>query len=195
MHLRRYPPILTGESGPRKKAFLKPRPLLQAVGVKPGDRVVDLGSGGGYFTLPAAEIVGAGGRVFAVDRNGEVLSSLVKSATAEGLRNIQPLATTFEAAPGEVAPPVDWVILSRVLSMTADPAGALEVASEMVGKSGRVLAIEWRDGALFSRPGASFSEEEAERIASRAGLQVGERAGAGWYHWALVLQPNDKLGP
>lgn len=188
MYLRRYPPILTGESGPRKKVFLKPLPLLQAVGVKPGDRVVDLGSGGGYFTLPAAEIVGAGGRVFAVDYNGEVLSALTKSAAAEGLRNIQPLAITFEAAPDEVAPPVDWVILSRVLSMTPDPAGALRVAATMIGKSGRILAIEWRDGALFSRPGAAFSEEEAQRLASRAGLRVGERAGAGWYHWALVLQ-------
>lgn len=187
MHFKRYPSILTGESGP-KKVFLKPLPLLQAAGLKAGDRVVDLGSGGGYFTLPAAEIVGLGGRVFAVDHNGEVLSSLIKSATAEGLRNIQPLAATFDVAPGEVASPVDWVILSRVLSMTADPAGALEVAATMVGKSGRVLAIEWQNGLLFSRPGTSLSEEEAQRLASRAGLSVVARPAAGGYHWALVLR-------
>jgi ubiquinone/menaquinone biosynthesis C-methylase UbiE len=187
MKLSRYPRVLLGGGEP--KAFLKPRELLIAVGVQPGDRVVDLGSGGGYFTIPISELVGPGGKVYAVDRNLEVLSSLDKSLKREGLGNVESLAVDFEQVAGSISGPVDWVVLSRVLSMISERAEALAAAADLAGPAGSVLVVEWREGMLF--PEASrytVSEAEVDEVARRVGLGAARDVPAGSYHWAKVYR-------
>jgi len=50
--------------------------------VRPGETVLDLGSGGGKICFIAAQVVGAAGRVIGVDRNREMLD-LARSAAGE----------------------------------------------------------------------------------------------------------------
>ena len=47
----------------------KPDEILEALELQQGQRVADIGAGGGYFSLRFAEAVGKDGRVFAVDTN------------------------------------------------------------------------------------------------------------------------------
>jgi ubiquinone/menaquinone biosynthesis C-methylase UbiE len=49
---------------------------LLNIGLKPGDTFIDVGSGEGYFAIPAAKIVGEQGRIFALDSNEEALRRL-----------------------------------------------------------------------------------------------------------------------
>ena len=57
--------------------------------LNPGERVVDLGSGGGFDCFVAAEQVGSAGRVVGVDMTDEMLARSRAAATAMGLGNVE----------------------------------------------------------------------------------------------------------
>lgn len=63
--------------------------LLQKLGIKTGHTVLDFGCGPGTYTIPAARIVGQGGRVYAWDKDKQVLDQLVQNARKAGLQNIR----------------------------------------------------------------------------------------------------------
>ncbi|OQX86319.1 MAG: hypothetical protein B6D63_00160 [Candidatus Latescibacteria bacterium 4484_7] len=62
--------------------------FLREIGVKEGDVVLDVGCGGGSYSIPAARLVGKSGAVYAVDKNREALDTLSNRAKAEGIDNI-----------------------------------------------------------------------------------------------------------
>jgi SAM-dependent methyltransferase len=80
--------------------------FLSRTGFSTGATLVDLGCGPGYTTLDLAQIVGAGGKVIAVDRDGErSLPRLRAQAEAAGLFNIETKAAgleTFDLQEGSV---------------------------------------------------------------------------------------------
>lgn len=64
----------------RRRLITDPRRILRGL-LKPGDTVLDLGCGPGFFTLPMAEMVGGGGRVAAADVQPDILTKMVTPAT------------------------------------------------------------------------------------------------------------------
>jgi ubiquinone/menaquinone biosynthesis C-methylase UbiE len=66
-----------------------PERLLKKARLEEGMHVVDYGCGPGSFAIPAAEIVGPQGRVFAVDIHPLALSSVKHKALRKGLANIE----------------------------------------------------------------------------------------------------------
>lgn len=65
-----------------------PQWMLKTLEIAADEAVADIGSGNGYFTLPAAEIV-APAPVYAVDIDIELLEELSETANEMGLSNIQ----------------------------------------------------------------------------------------------------------
>jgi len=50
--------------------FLQPREdILKEVGIKPGFYILDYGCGSGGYTIPAAQMVGESGKIYALKRN------------------------------------------------------------------------------------------------------------------------------
>src|SRR6476646_3323794 len=68
---------------------LQPRALLRQLGLKSGDVMADIGAGPGFFTLPAAEIVGEHGIILAAEIQGEMLSALKTRLDEQGLKNVR----------------------------------------------------------------------------------------------------------
>lgn len=64
---------------------LRPAELLANLGLKKGDIMIDVGAGNGFFSLPAAEIVGEKGKVYSVDLEIDMLLDLKKRAQNAGL--------------------------------------------------------------------------------------------------------------
>ncbi|MBN2447511.1 MAG: methyltransferase domain-containing protein [Phycisphaerae bacterium] len=62
--------------------------FLAGVGLVPGSVVVDFGCRIGTYTLPAARLVGASGKVYAVERKREVLDELMRTARLAGLDQV-----------------------------------------------------------------------------------------------------------
>jgi ubiquinone/menaquinone biosynthesis C-methylase UbiE len=69
---------------PLRRLLHKPEIMLSPY-VEPGDRVIDVGAGMGYFTIPLARLVGPGGRVTAIDLQPRMLSALGRRARKQGL--------------------------------------------------------------------------------------------------------------
>lgn len=60
--------------------------FLEDIGIKRGQIILDFGCGVGHYTIPAAKVVGKRGRVYALDKDGEVLNQLMQTAESEGLK-------------------------------------------------------------------------------------------------------------
>lgn len=66
-----------------------PESILQGAGVQPGETVLEVGSGTGFFTLPAARLIGEHGRLIAMETLSSYVERLRAKIEAEGLRNVE----------------------------------------------------------------------------------------------------------
>jgi SAM-dependent methyltransferase len=103
----------------------------------PGERVVDVGSGGGIDSLIAAKMVGPSGRVIGVDMTPAMLDKAGTSATAAGMTNVE-----FREGFGESLPVDDgWadvVISNGVLNLMPDKDAALREMARVLKPGGRL---------------------------------------------------------
>lgn len=70
--------------------------ILERVGVKKGQIVLDFGCSSGTYTIPAAKIVGKEGKVYALDKDKKAINEVIKKAESEGLKNIERMDTSGE---------------------------------------------------------------------------------------------------
>ena len=63
--------------------------FLRDIGIKNGQVVFDFGCNRGHYTIPAAKVVGANGKVYAFDKDKDALSELEGTTKFFGLKNIQ----------------------------------------------------------------------------------------------------------
>ncbi len=80
-------------ANPRRESWEKSSKMIEAVGLKPGEKVADIGSGPGYFSFKFSQLVGPTGKVFAVDNDDEHLAYLedvIKKLTVPNVIPIMP---------------------------------------------------------------------------------------------------------
>lgn len=140
--------------------------LLEAVGVKAGDRCLDIGCGGGQVAMELARLVGPEGQVTGIDLDAEALELARHEAEAAGLRHV-----SFRVGDAtQLAEPECDVVYARFL--LGHVGCAEEIVRRMIGclKPGGVLVIEDFDLAGgFSDPPSSahdrwcWATEEAIR--------------------------------
>ncbi|WP_028478967.1 arsenite methyltransferase [Nocardia sp. CNY236] len=100
--------------------------------LREGERVLDLGSGGGIDVLLSARRVGPTGRAFGVDMTGEMLALARDNATQAGVDNVEFLEGTIESIPLP-ANSIDVVISNCVINLSTDkPAVFAEMARVLV---------------------------------------------------------------
>jgi ubiquinone/menaquinone biosynthesis C-methylase UbiE len=71
--------------------FRNPYKLLKAAGLKPGQKVLEVGCGPGFFTIPAAKLVGKEGFVYAVDVHPLAIERVKEKIRREEIKNIKPI--------------------------------------------------------------------------------------------------------
>src|SRR5579871_2971557 len=74
---------------PEREAEEHPDQALDAIGIKPGMVVADVGAGTGYMSLRMARRVGPTGKVYANDLQPEMLSKLRANAERDKLSNVE----------------------------------------------------------------------------------------------------------
>ncbi len=77
------------DSGPDRDAWQHPAEVTDALGLRPGNVVADVGCGSGYFTFHLAARVGPQGRVYAVDIDDKELAKIRRRAAKESLTQIE----------------------------------------------------------------------------------------------------------
>lgn len=105
--------------------------------IKPGETVVDVGSGAGADSLIAARLVGPAGRVVGVDMTPEMLAKARRSAAEVGLTNVEFREGYLEALPV----PDEWanvVISNGALNLVPDKDKALAEMYRVLKPGGRL---------------------------------------------------------
>jgi ubiquinone/menaquinone biosynthesis C-methylase UbiE len=132
---------------------------LDALELRPGSRVLDVGAGPGYFSLRAAARVGPTGRVIAVDRSAEALAILATKQEEQVVPQITRVvadATTMDP-PGER---VDAALITMMLHHADDPAGLLHNVGRCLPAGALAVVAEF-DPAGPGRVGAPRTERLA----------------------------------
>jgi SAM-dependent methyltransferase len=104
--------------------------------IEPGMKVLDVGCGGGEFTLRAARAIGPTGQVVGVDVSPVVLDVARDRIAQAGLTNVSFVQSDLRSA--DVANDFDAVIGGRVLLYTPDPDEALRASVSHVRAGGLV---------------------------------------------------------
>ena len=102
-----------------------------------GERVLDLGSGGGIDVLLSAKRVGPTGRAIGLDMTDEMLALAQRNATEAGATNVEFLKGQIEAIPLPAAS-VDVVISNCVVNLAADKPSVFREIARVLRSGGRV---------------------------------------------------------
>ena len=103
----------------------------------PGERVLDLGSGGGIDVLLSAKRVGPDGRAFGLDMTDEMLALAQRNASEAGATNVEFLKGNIEAIPMP-ADSVDVVISNCVINLAADKGAVFREIARVLRPGGRI---------------------------------------------------------
>jgi ubiquinone/menaquinone biosynthesis C-methylase UbiE len=146
---------------PERTENEKPEELLDLLGIKEGDVVADIGAGGGFFSLLAAERVGPTGRVLAVDVQPEMIAGLEMMMDRFGHENIEPIL-------GDVDDPmlpvdsVDHVLIVIAYHEFSHPVEMMRHIREAMRHDGQMLIVEYKAETLDSRVAPLHKMSEAD---------------------------------
>jgi ubiquinone/menaquinone biosynthesis C-methylase UbiE len=149
---------------------------------QPGERVLEIGPGTGYYTLDIAEWLGAEGKVEIFDLQQEFLDHVTARAAERGLGNVAPTQGDATALPYEDAS-VDAVVLTAVLGEIPNPVAALREIRRVLKPDGRLVV-----GELFGDPHFT-TRASLERQANEAGLAYETHSG-NWFAYFARLTPG-----
>jgi len=135
----------------RKASSPKSRPdeVIMALGLKQGQSVADIGAGGGYFSLRFAEIVGAKGKVYAIDINQDFLEFIKNSTAEKGLGNLE---IAF-AEDGKIDLPkerIDLIFFRNVTHHIKNRAEYFRQLMQFLAPDGRIAIIEYKKKNSFT---------------------------------------------
>jgi len=119
----------------------RPADVLRALDLRPGNVVVDLGSGAGYFALKLSPIVGPGGQVRAVDIRKLSLSFLWVRALLSRKRNIR-VVLSDQDDPRLPSGSVDAVLIANTFHELREPKGILGHVSRSLRPGGRLVIVD-----------------------------------------------------
>ena len=128
---------------PEREAEEHPEVVIDAMGLRGGEVVADLGAGTGYFTFRLAAKVGKTGRVLAVEIQDEMVQTLRRRATALQITNVEEVKGS-ETDPQLPAGGVDIVLMVDVYHELAYPFEVMTKVREALKPGGRVVFVEYR---------------------------------------------------
>lgn len=156
--------------------------LRRVLRPEPGERLLEIGVGTGYYSLDLAEWVAPDGKLELFDLQQEFLDHVMRKAGERGLANLVPTQGDATALPYEDAS-IDAVILTAVLGEIPDTAGALSEIRRVLKPGGRLVA-----GELFGDPHFT-TLASLKRQAAEADLAYAEHSG-NWFAYFARLSPG-----
>jgi len=128
---------------PERIAEEAPDKALDAIALKKGDVVADIGAGVGYFSWRMAELVGPTGKVYANDIQAAMLDQLKKNVASRGITNVETVLGT-EDDPKLPPAAIDMALLVDVYHEFSKPQKMLAKIRESLKPTGRLILLEYR---------------------------------------------------
>ncbi|WP_026394156.1 class I SAM-dependent methyltransferase [Acetobacterium malicum] len=133
-----------------RRENLPPVETLEKLGLKPDDVFADIGSGIGYFTIPAAKLIG-NNSAYALDTSPEMLAEVELRSKAAGLNNIK-IVKTEELDLMIPDESVSFGLMVNVIHEIVDKNQFLEESSRIIKPGGKLAIIDWEKGETEMGP-------------------------------------------
>ena len=159
--------------------FITRERLREVLRPQPGERLLELGVGTGYYSCELAEWIAPGGTLELFDLQQKFLDHTMRAAADRGLTNLVPTQGDATQLPYEDAS-IDAVILTAVLGEIPDRAAALQEIRRVLKPNGRLVV-----GELFGDPHFT-SRGNLQRLGAEAGLALAEVSGLPFGYFARL---------
>jgi ubiquinone/menaquinone biosynthesis C-methylase UbiE len=170
-----------------RRKWQNPEAILREIGLKHSQTFVDVGCGDGFFAIPAARLVGKGGKVYGLDVNSEAIGHLVRKAEKEGLANL--LLTVGRAEDLILCEAcADFVFFGIVLHDFDDPFKVLINAKRMLKPTGCLVDVDWKKEPMEIGPPMviRFSKQKAISLLKEAGFMIATVKKSETYHYMII---------
>jgi ubiquinone/menaquinone biosynthesis C-methylase UbiE len=179
--------------GISSKGFLDSGKILGFIGIKEGDRFLDLGSGDGYFSIAASRAVGKDGIIYAFDANDEAIARLRKEMAEKRLTNIEAsvIDITNKLPLGDES--ISMAFMSNVLHglvANGETDSTFKEISRVTAHSGRLAMVEFKKQESPQGPPLSIrlSPGEVEALVRGYGFSKESVQEVGPYHYAIIFR-------
>lgn len=158
---------------PERVAEENPDGAIDALNLRPGMTIADLGSGVGYMTLRMAKRVGPTGKVYGVDLQPGMLAELVKNAKDNGISNVEPILGE-PADPKLPAGQIDLILMVDVYHEVSQPQAMLRKIRQALKPDGRLVLLEYRaeDPSIPINPEHKMTVDQVRREIEPEGFRL-----------------------
>src|SRR3990170_2980596 len=158
---------------PQRDKDERPELLMNALQIRRGATVADVGSGTGYFTWRLAEQVGPRGKVYAVDVQQSMLDLTRAAVQERGLGNVEYVLAT-DRSPRLPERSVDLVFIAYAYHEFGDPEAMIAAIRRALKPGGRVVVLEYAKESNIApaSPLHKMSFEEIRREMEPMGFVV-----------------------
>jgi ubiquinone/menaquinone biosynthesis C-methylase UbiE len=148
---------------PEREREERPDLVMQALQLKAGDLVADVGCGTGYFSWRMAEAVAPRGVVYGVEIQQEMLDLLAGNMRARHVTNV--VGVLGSVSDPKLPQPVDLVLLVDVYHEFSEPAEMMAAICRSLKPGGRVVFVEYRgeDPTVPIKPLHKMTEAQVKR--------------------------------
>lgn len=178
------------ESKERDK-WQEPDRVIEALALRPGAAIADIGAGTGYFTRRFAQAVGKEGKVYAIDSEPAMADYLEKEVKKKGLTNVT-VRRVKPADPGLEPQSVDLIFFCAVLHHVDNRIEYLRKLAPDLKPGGRIALIDFKPNSPVGPPPAHrILEEEAKEEFRQAGYRLLKEHDFLPYQYFLEFVPEE----
>ncbi|HEV2202461.1 MAG TPA: class I SAM-dependent methyltransferase [Bryobacteraceae bacterium] len=177
---RKIAPVMSASGAdwlerPEREAEENVEGALDAIGIRAGSAVAEVGAGTGYVSIKMARRVGPAGKVYANDIQPEMLARLRDNAAKAGVRNVQTVLGTG-TDPKLPAGQMDLIVLVDVYHEFSQPQKMLDAMLASLKPEGRLVLLEYRkeDPAVPILPEHKMSVAEAKTEVEAEGYKLSQ---------------------
>ena len=167
--------LAKGFDDPARDAWQMPERVIEALGLKPGQAVADIGAGTGYFTVRLAKSTAAP-QVYAVDIEKSMVTYVRERAAKEGLTNI--VAVQASAERSNLPASVDLVLIVDTYHHIGNRVAYFSELRKLMKPSARLAIVDFKKGAPGGPPEEfRFSAEQITAELVKAGFTLQTQPG------------------
>jgi ubiquinone/menaquinone biosynthesis C-methylase UbiE len=175
-----------------------PGETLRKAGVTSGDTLAEIGSGNGYFALPAARIVDPQ-TVYAVDIDAALLEELSHLADQQAIENVRTVVGDARRLSEQLPEPVDVALVANTFHGVDEITPFVQQVAESLRPGGRLIIVNWKDvprettriGGEPRGPPTELRlspEETARNVLDETAVTLEQTIELPPYHYALAFE-------
>ncbi len=165
--------------------------VVAQTGLMQAQTVADLGCGNGFYVLPAAQMVGKDGVVYAVDVQESKLAATVSIANQFGYKNVRVVRADLERPLLDIEEnSCDLAIVGNILHEIGKKDMLLKNVYRILKTGGHVVVVEWKRTATPFGPPLEkrVDQQKLEILLMGYGLRKVKELETDGYHYAELFE-------